>query len=170
MHIALLKLGQFVMPVTCENWPSLVNNHVWYACQSREICQVLPYSVDFKAHGEFWNPLSIPTYFDNLLDIMSVWYFHDMFSSNNIPRKLKVETRSISTPFIKSIGIKPVESFWHGYKQTDKSEYQPLIILWYYAYNERYLVMQRWTLKALCILSVSYLLIRQRRHSYLMHS
>ena len=31
---------------------------IYYACQTHEIYQVLPYSVEFKAHEEFWNPLS----------------------------------------------------------------------------------------------------------------
>ena len=32
--------------------------HFYYACQTREIYYVLPYSVDFKAPQELWNPLS----------------------------------------------------------------------------------------------------------------
>ena len=46
------------MPETCENYLGLVNNCVCYACQIREIYQVLPCSVDFKALEELWNPLS----------------------------------------------------------------------------------------------------------------
>ena len=45
------------MPETCKNWLGLVNGCVYYARQTREIYQV-PYSVDFKAHGETRNPLS----------------------------------------------------------------------------------------------------------------
>ena len=45
------------MPGTCENWLSLVNSCVYSARQTREIYQVLPYSVDFKAPAELWNPL-----------------------------------------------------------------------------------------------------------------
>ena len=52
------KLRQFAMPKTCEDLPSLVNSCVYYACQTCEIYQILPYSVDFKAPGELWNPLS----------------------------------------------------------------------------------------------------------------
>ena len=52
------KLGQFAMPETCENWPSVINSSVYYAHQTHESYQVLPYSVDFKAPGELWNPLS----------------------------------------------------------------------------------------------------------------
>ena len=37
------------MPETCENWPSLVNSGIYFAHQTRDIYQVLPYSVDFKA-------------------------------------------------------------------------------------------------------------------------
>ena len=40
------------MPETCENWLGLVNSCVYYARQTRENHQVLPYSVDFKALGE----------------------------------------------------------------------------------------------------------------------
>ena len=54
----LVLLGQFAMPETCENWLSLVNRFVDYAHQTRGIYQVLPYSMDFKAIGELWNPPS----------------------------------------------------------------------------------------------------------------
>ena len=37
------------MPDTCENWPGPVNSCIDYACQTHEIYQVLPYSVDCKA-------------------------------------------------------------------------------------------------------------------------
>ena len=46
------------MPETCENWPGLVNSVFYYAHQTREFYQVLPYSVDVKAPQEIWNPLS----------------------------------------------------------------------------------------------------------------
>ena len=46
------------MPETCENYLGLVNRCVKYAHQTRKICQVLPYSMDFEAPGELWNPLS----------------------------------------------------------------------------------------------------------------
>ena len=52
------KLGQFVMPQTCEKWLGLVNSCVYCACQTREICLVLSYSIDFKARGENQHPLS----------------------------------------------------------------------------------------------------------------
>ena len=45
------------MPKTCENWLGLVNSIVYYARQTRVIYQVLPYSMDFKAPDELWNPL-----------------------------------------------------------------------------------------------------------------
>ena len=37
------------MPENCENWLSLVNICIYSACQTHEIYQVVPYSVDFKA-------------------------------------------------------------------------------------------------------------------------
>ena len=43
---------------TCENWLSIVNRCIYHAYQTHEIYQVLPYSVDFKAPRELWNPLS----------------------------------------------------------------------------------------------------------------
>ena len=46
------------MPKTCENLISLVNICIYYACQMHGIYEVLPYSVDFKAFHELWNPLS----------------------------------------------------------------------------------------------------------------
>ena len=45
------------MPETCEKWLDLVIICIYYAPQTREIGQVLPYSLDFKAPGELWNPL-----------------------------------------------------------------------------------------------------------------
>ena len=40
------------MPKTCENCLGLVSIFIYYARQTHEIYQVLPYSVDFKAPGE----------------------------------------------------------------------------------------------------------------------
>ena len=40
-----------------RTWPGLVNSCVYYAHQTHTIYQVLPYSVDFKAPRELWNPL-----------------------------------------------------------------------------------------------------------------
>ena len=57
-NIVALKLGQFAMPETCDNWLGLVKSYVYYAHQTYEIYQALPYSVDFKALGELWNTLS----------------------------------------------------------------------------------------------------------------
>ena len=37
----------------------LVNSCIYYAHQTREIYQALPYLVDFKAPVEFWNPPSM---------------------------------------------------------------------------------------------------------------
>ena len=37
------------MSKICENWLGLVDSCIYYACQTCEIYQVLPYSVDFKA-------------------------------------------------------------------------------------------------------------------------
>ena len=42
------------MPEACENWLGLYNNCVKYACQTREIYQVLSYSVDSKAPRQLW--------------------------------------------------------------------------------------------------------------------
>ena len=46
------------MPETCENRLGLVNIYVYRARHIREINQVLPNSVEFKAPEELWNPLS----------------------------------------------------------------------------------------------------------------
>ena len=46
------------MPETCENWLDLVHSCIYYTHQTREIYYVLPYSVDFKAPRELWNPPS----------------------------------------------------------------------------------------------------------------
>ena len=42
---------------TSEIYLGLVNSCIYYACQTWN-CQVLPYSVGFKAPRELWNPLS----------------------------------------------------------------------------------------------------------------
>ena len=39
------------MPQTCENWLCLVKCYIYNACQTHEIYQVLPNSVDFKLQG-----------------------------------------------------------------------------------------------------------------------
>ena len=54
----LSKIRTISMPETCENWFGLLKGCVYYACQTLEICQVLPYSVYFKASHLLWNPLS----------------------------------------------------------------------------------------------------------------
>ena len=41
------------MPMTCENWLGLVKSCIYYAHQTCEIYQILPYSVDFKLPGSF---------------------------------------------------------------------------------------------------------------------
>ena len=58
MYQLIAVLGQFAMPETCENRLGLVNSCIYYAQQTCETYQVLPYSVDFKAPGELWNLLS----------------------------------------------------------------------------------------------------------------
>ena len=54
------------MPENCESWFRFVNIYIHYAHQTQEIYQVQPWSVDFKAPGELWNPLS-KTVLSNLL-------------------------------------------------------------------------------------------------------
>ena len=46
------KLGQFPMLETCENCFDLVNRCIYYAHQTCEISQVLPYWVDLKSPGK----------------------------------------------------------------------------------------------------------------------
>ena len=43
---------------TCESSRDVVNSYVYYVHQTREIYQVLRYSVEFKAPRRLWNPLS----------------------------------------------------------------------------------------------------------------
>ena len=45
------------MPETCENRLVVVKSCVYYTRRTREICQILPYAVDFKAPDGLWNPL-----------------------------------------------------------------------------------------------------------------
>ena len=44
------------MPETCENWIGPVHISIYYAWQTLKINHELPYSVDFKAPRELWNP------------------------------------------------------------------------------------------------------------------
>ena len=46
------------MPDTCELQLGLANSCAYYAHQTREIYQVLPCSIDFKAPRELQNPPS----------------------------------------------------------------------------------------------------------------
>ena len=41
------------MPETCEYWLGFVNSSIYYAQQTHEIYQALPYSVDYKASTGF---------------------------------------------------------------------------------------------------------------------
>ena len=41
-----------------ENWFGFIKICVYNGRQTREIYQVLPYKVDFKAFGQFWNQLN----------------------------------------------------------------------------------------------------------------
>ena len=45
MPMQCRKLGQFVLPETCESWFELVNNCFCSARETHEICQELPFSV-----------------------------------------------------------------------------------------------------------------------------
>ena len=49
----MLKLGQFAMVETRENWPGLIYSCFYYSHRTRDIYQVLPYSVDFKVPRGF---------------------------------------------------------------------------------------------------------------------
>ena len=57
-------MGLFKIRPICQDhlwelaWSCHVNICVYDVRQTREIYQLLPYSVDFKAPGELWNPLS----------------------------------------------------------------------------------------------------------------
>ena len=45
------------MPDTSENFLGLVSSCFYYAHKTRDIYQILPYSVDFKAPRKVWNPV-----------------------------------------------------------------------------------------------------------------
>ena len=55
--MAVVKIRRICYAETCDNWLSLVNSCIYSAHQSHCIYQALPYSADFKASGELWNPL-----------------------------------------------------------------------------------------------------------------
>ena len=46
------------MPETCKVWFGLINSNIYFARHMRDIYQELPYSVDYKASMELWDPLS----------------------------------------------------------------------------------------------------------------
>ena len=55
----------------------------------------------------------ISIHFATFVDINSMWEFHDKFSFNTSPKKLKSLTRSIFVPDIVSLGEKSSEVFLH---------------------------------------------------------
>ena len=54
-------INKISVKILDKKWLGLVNSCACYARQTSEIYLVLPYSVDFKAPGELWNPLSKTT-------------------------------------------------------------------------------------------------------------
>ena len=52
-------------------WLGPGNSCVYYACQTLEIYQILPYSVDFKASGKPWNWLRL--YLVNVVYWIWIW-------------------------------------------------------------------------------------------------
>ena len=70
------------MSDACENWHNLVNAGICYACQTHEIYQVLPYSMDFKAPGQH----EIRYLYETQLKLESrkIWFVHYIhFSCTN---------------------------------------------------------------------------------------
>ena len=51
-------LGGYSILHSLSGRSNLVNSCVYYVCQTSEIFQVLPYSVNFKAPKELWNSLT----------------------------------------------------------------------------------------------------------------
>ena len=57
-HITVLKIRTIFYNWDLRNYQGLVNSCVYYARETRESYQVLPYSIDLKAAVEIWNQLS----------------------------------------------------------------------------------------------------------------
>ena len=87
------------MSKTCQNWLGLVNNCIYYACHTYEIYQVLSYSVDFKAPGEIWNPLS-----KTVLSDCSLFGIKDLETS-------KMTVKLKSNFYFGLVNVFP--NFWH---------------------------------------------------------
>ena len=64
----------------------------------------------------FFHLLIIPENLDNFVVTLTVCDFHVRFSSRVTPRKSNAATLWISVPFIISLGIRSVISFWWGWK------------------------------------------------------
>ena len=58
MNLYLEHFQSWALPPVICGAIGLENCCIYYAHQTHEIYQVLPYSVDFKTPGELWNPLS----------------------------------------------------------------------------------------------------------------
>ena len=87
------------MSKTCQNWLGLVNNYIYYACHTYEIYQVLSCSVDFKAPGELWNPLS-----KTVLSDCSLFGIKDLETS-------KMTVKLKSNLYFGLVNVFP--NFWH---------------------------------------------------------
>ena len=72
------------MPQTSENWTGLVKDCVFYARQTHDIYQVLPYSVDFRAPGSLEIHL-VRKYLANvvLFGIKDMWTFEMTLKFNS---------------------------------------------------------------------------------------
>ena len=97
------------MPETCENSLSLVNSCIYYAYQTSEIYQVLPYSVDFKVRVELWNPMS-----KTVLSKRSfIWKKELRMSEMTIKLKSNLHVGPLNIFCSVYIYIKdPIQSFW----------------------------------------------------------
>ena len=77
-----------------------------YVRQTHETYQILPYSMDFKSPGEFWNPLN-----HTVLDKYSLFGIKDLLTS-------EMTMKPKSNLYVGPVNIFPIfdtENIWHGF-------------------------------------------------------
>ena len=106
---AVSKLWQFAMSKACENWFLLVNCCVYHVRQTCEIDQILPYSVNFKAPGNFeirW----VRQYLINDF----IW------NKGPVNKKMTVKIRSPFNLYVGPVNISLIFDTARGYLACDK--------------------------------------------------
>ena len=97
---SLLCTWTCITTVTLENWLDLVNSCIYYAHQTHKIYQVQPYSVDFKAPRELWNPLS-KTVLSKCSFIIRPFEKRDVLCRGNVRPSVRLSVRLSVRPSVR---------------------------------------------------------------------